>query len=152
MSSSTLADRHVQFDQAQTTAALSSGFILRAALLLGCLAAVTLAAWVGNPAAHLQSDLELAQLLRGMAIIKAGIVIAAAGLLLWRFRRPVPVLLAWVYLLGGWLIAGASMMIWQLTLIPLAALAFHVGELAMLVAAWRDWDRPSRVPRDQTAT
>ena len=38
----------------------------------------------------------------------------------------------------AWATAGASMLIWQLEFIPIAAVAFHLGELTLLVAAWRD--------------
>ncbi len=59
-------------------------------------------------------------------------------LLLQRFKRPVPMRFAAVYLVAMWLAAGASMLIWQLTAIPFAAIAWHTGGLAFLVAAWRD--------------
>ena len=111
----------------------------RAALLLGCTATTTLAAWVGGPTPYLNADAELGHLLQGMALIKAGILFAAISLLWWRFKRPVPVGLTAVYLIATWLAAGASMLIWQLTSIPFAAITFHVGGLAFLVAAWRDY-------------
>lgn len=118
----------------------SAAMALRAALFLGCTATATLAAWVGNPAPYLSADLELGHLLRGMALIKAGIVLAAITLLWRRFKRPVPVPVAATYLIATWLAAGASMLIWQLTAIPLAAIAFHAAGLAFLVAAWRNSD------------
>lgn len=119
---------------------------LGSALVLGSIAAGTIALWFGNPAAYLAADPELARLLRGMALIKAGLVVGAMALLLWRLRRPVTARTACVYLLGTWWMAGASMLIWQLTLIPLAAITFHVGELSMLVAAWRDHGEASSRP------
>ena len=118
---------------------VSRAFVLRAALLLGCAATVTLAAWVGNPTPYLSADVDLGRLLQGMALIKAGVVFAAISLLWWRFKRPVSVPLAAIYLIGTWLAAGASMLIWQLTAIPLAAITFHAGGLAFLVAAWLDY-------------
>lgn len=116
----------------------SGAAVLRVALVLGCVASLALAAWVGEPAQYLAQDFELARLLRGMAIIKACLVLAAACLLVWRFGRPTPPRVAGAYLIGIWLVAGASMLIWQLTLIPLAALVFHAGELMLLVVAWLD--------------
>ena len=111
---------------------------LRTTLLLGCAVTAALAAWAGNPLPHLDSDFALGRLLRAMAVIKAGVVLAAICLLWWRFQRPVPIRLATACLVGVWLAAGASMLIWQLTAVPLAALTFHAGGLAFLVAAWRD--------------
>lgn len=116
---------------------------LGSALVFGSVAAGAIALWFGNPAAYLAADPELARLLRGMALIKAGLVVGAIALLLWRLRRPVTVRTTCVYLIGTWWMAGASMLIWQLTLIPLAAITFHVGELSMLVAAWRDHGQSS---------
>ncbi len=110
----------------------------RAILLIGCFASVAAAAWLGEPAAMVRADPELAYLLRGMAAIKAAIVLAAVGVLLWRLGRPLPQRIAAAYAVGAWLIAGSSMLIWQLSLIPLAAVAFHVGEFTLLFAAWRD--------------
>jgi hypothetical protein len=77
-------------------------------------------------------------LLRGMAMIKGFLATAAVGALLWRFGHPLSTRMAVVYLGGAWLAAGAAMLVWQLTLIPLAALVFHLGEITMLVTAWRD--------------
>ena len=116
-------------------------FRLRAALLAGCVAATVLAAWVGEPEPRFIADPELARLLRGMALIKAGIVLVGLALLLWRFGRAVPAGIAAIYMAGTWLAAAASMLIWQLAFIPFAAAAFHLGEFAVLVAAWRDMPR-----------
>jgi hypothetical protein len=112
---------------------------LRAALLLGCLAMLVAAGWYGQPDALLQADPQIAQMLRGMALIKAAMVLAAISLLAWRFGHPIGRRQAAVYLAGVWLAAGGSMLIWQLTLIPAAAIVFHLGEFAFLLMAWRDW-------------
>lgn len=111
---------------------------LRMLLLAGCLASVAVAAWLGEPSAYLRADRELAFLLRGMAAIKACIVMAAVGVLLWRFGRAVAQRTAVAYLVGSCLIAGATTFVWQLSFIPLAALVFHFGEFMLLFVAWRD--------------
>jgi hypothetical protein len=117
---------------------LAQPLLLRALLLAGCLAAVAFAAAIGRPGPALAADFELARLLRGMAIIKGCLAGAAVAVLLWRFGQPLSRRMAGAYLIGAWLAAGAAMLVWQLTLIPLAALAFHAGEITMLVTAWRD--------------
>jgi hypothetical protein len=124
---------------------VSKAVALRASLLVGCAAAITLAAWVGNPAPYLSADVELGHLLQGMALIKAGIVFAAMSLLWRRFKRPVLPGLAAAYLVGVWFAAGTSMLIWQLTAIPLAAVTFHVGGLVWLLAAWGDYKTSPKV-------
>ena len=83
---------------------------------------------------------DLARLLRGMALLKGGIALAAVGVLLWRFGHPTPPRMVTAYIAGAALIVGASVLIWQLVHIPAAAFAFHVGEFALLIAAWRDRD------------
>jgi hypothetical protein len=83
-----------------------------------------------------------------MALIKAGMVCAALGVLVWRFGRPLAPRAALAFLVGSWLIAGATAMIWQLSHIGAAAVAFHAGEIGMLVVAWRE-HRAEWRPRDQ---
>jgi chromate transport protein ChrA len=132
-------------EQSVNAGVFSRAVTLRAALLLGCAASVALAACVARPAPHLESDPELGRLLRGMALIKAGIVLAAISVLWRRFKRPVPAALAAAYLIATWLAAGASMLIWQLTAIPFAAIIFHAGGLAFLIAAWREYQTSTEV-------
>jgi hypothetical protein len=117
---------------------VSHATVLRVLLLGGCLASIALAAWVGRAEAYPASDADLARLLRGMALIKGFLALAAVAVLLWRFGHPLSQRMAAAYLVGAWLATGASMMVWQLTLIPLAALTFHLGEITMLLTAWRD--------------
>ena len=93
---------------------------------------------LGDPAPRLAADPELAFLLRGMGGIKALLLLGALSLLAWRFARPVPARIAAVYIGGAAVMAGATALIWQLTALPLAAVAFHAAEIAVLVAAWRD--------------
>lgn len=111
---------------------------LRTLLLAACFVAISCATWLGNPEPTLQADAELARLLRGMALIKASIALAVIGVLTWRFGRPISRTMAAIYIGSTAVVAGSSTLIWQLTHIPVAAVAFHIGELALLVAAWRD--------------
>jgi hypothetical protein len=115
---------------------------LRALLLLGCAGAVALAAAIatalGGPQGALAADPELAFLLRGMAVIKAGIALAAAAVLWWRFGHAIGRGHAAAYLVGMGLVAGATVLISALTAIAAAALVFHVGAFTLLIAAWGD--------------
>jgi hypothetical protein len=118
--------------------------VLRSALFLGCAGAVALGLWLGSPQAFVAADPDLARLLRGMALIKASIVVATLSVVAWRLGHPVSPRLTAVYLGGAWAVALASTLIWQLTHVPLAALGFHGAELAMLVAAFGDGRGPLR--------
>jgi hypothetical protein len=127
------------------SATAASPELLRLLLILGCVAAVSAAAVIGEPALLVRADPQLALLLRGMAVIKAAIVLSAIGILAWRFGHPVSNRTAATYVAGASALAGASMLIWQLSFIPLAALGFHVAAFAVLVAAWHDGGAMPRV-------
>ncbi len=112
--------------------------LLRTLLIVACAVSIGAAAWYGDPSGYLRTDAALSRLLRGMAAIKGGIAVAAIGAVLWRFGLPLSKGVAIGYLLGCCALAGATMLIWQLTLIPFAALLFHGAALGMLVMGWRD--------------
>jgi hypothetical protein len=61
----------------------------------------------------------------------------------------IPVAMA--YIGGTWVLAATTIMIWQLSLIPLAAAVFHGALIAVLVAAWRDDAGPRRRQRGSAA-
>lgn len=116
----------------------SRPFILRAALLVGSVLAGLVAGALAGPAALVGVEPELVFLLRGMALIKAGIALAAVGLAMWRFGRPVSSRVAVGYVLGVWSLIAATVLIWQLTFILAAAVIFHLGMFGLLVLAWRE--------------
>ena len=116
----------------------ASPAVFRSILLIGCVACTLMAAGLGEPASFVRADPQLALLLRSMSLIKGTIVLAAVAVLWWRFGHPVLAETAVAYISGAAVLAGASTLIWQLSFIPLAALAFHVAAFVILVAAWRD--------------
>ncbi len=126
---------------AKTATAMHAPWVLRALLLAGCAISVALVAGFTQPAAVQAADADLMRLLRGMALIKAGLVAAALGVLWWRAGHPVDARIASGYAAGLWWMAGASVAIWQLSHIVIAAGFFHAGMAALLWAAWRDGGR-----------
>ena len=110
---------------------------LRAALIAGCALSIGIAAYVGEPTSF-ADDLALARLLRGMALIKSVMALVAVAVVLWRFGRPVSTPVAAGYLLGCWVVVGSTMLIWQLSWIPAAAVLFHAAGLSMLLLSWRE--------------
>jgi hypothetical protein len=106
--------------------------------MAGCAISVGLAMYVGDPGSFTQADPALARLLRGMALIKGGIVFAALAAVVWRFGRPVSKPGAAVYLFGSWIMVGSTMLIWQLSWIPAAAILFHAAALSMLLVSLRE--------------
>lgn len=115
-------------------------------LFVGTVTAAAIALGLGDPTALLERDRELGTLLRGMAAIKALLVVVAAAAVAWRLRQPATAPLALGYLTGVWGMAAAAASIWQLTAIAPSAVLFHAAEFALLVLAWRDslWTRARR--------
>ena len=115
-----------------------------AATVLACVLAGLVASAVAQPTPHLVADTELTWLLRGMGLIKASLIAAALGVLAVRLRWPLPGALAWGYGACMALLTASTVLIWQLSWIPLAAAVFHIAGLVLLVLAWRDgsglWD------------
>lgn len=125
----------------------------RLRLVAGCAVAIAAAALIGDPASFSLADPELALLLRGMALIKGLLVVAAFALVLWRVGLPIGAGAATGYLAGVATMAFATALIWQLSFIVPAAALFHAAGLLLLVVAWRDDGRPAfaiRQPRRQS--
>ncbi len=91
-----------------------------------------------EPAAYWQDDPELFRLLRGMAVIKGVLALLAASLVWWRLGRLSGPGFAAAYIGGVWVLALATGLIWQLTLVLPASGLFHAATLMLLVTAWRD--------------
>lgn len=127
---------------ARTTPRLAATRRLRSLMIACCAAAVAFGYAAGDPATLLMADPELAQLLRGMALVKALLVASAAAALWWRFGRPVRPATAAGYLSGLVAMTIATMLVWQLSAMLVASLAFHGGLIAILVVAWRGDDAP----------
>jgi hypothetical protein len=127
-----------QFAWRRESAAAEDAALLRTALLAACALSIGVAAWYGDPSGYLTADPALARLLRGMAAIKGMIALAALGAVLWRFSWPTSTVAAIVYIGGTSVLAGSTMLIWQLTSLVLAAVLFHVAALSMLVVGWRE--------------
>jgi hypothetical protein len=110
----------------------------RAAIVAGCILAMAVAAWVGHPAEYLEADPALAHLLRGMALIKASIVLGVVGAVLWRCGWRLPSAVGAGYVAGSSVMAGSTLLIWQLNHIVVAAVLFHGAALGMLVLGARE--------------
>jgi hypothetical protein len=88
----------------------------------------------------LKADPQLACLPRGMALIKGKgcIVITTVAVMCWRFGHSIDGRKIATYAAGACLMCGATVLVWALSFIPLAALAFHIGAFAILLTAGSD--------------
>lgn len=112
----------------------------------GARVAHALAVVLAVAAAHLASsdaapaaDPDLALLMRGMALTKALMALAALGLVGWRLRVGavrVPVLLGLVA--ASAMLAAGPVLMWHVAHLGTAAGVFHGGLLLLLVVAWAD--------------
>jgi hypothetical protein len=86
----------------------------------------------------LDSDPELAMLLRFMAGVKAAIALAVLGITAWRLGHPATPAVALLYLAAVSLMCAAPGMIWQLAYVGVGAGLFHAGLLLLLGALVAD--------------
>lgn len=84
------------------------------------------------------SDPELARLMQGMAFIKLAFVAAMAGLLVWRFGRPMTPAITLGYLSCIWVVSAATVLIWQSSWLGTASVLFHGAGFAFMVLGLRD--------------
>lgn len=90
------------------------------------------------------ADADLTTLLRFMAVMKAAIVLAAAGLVAWRFGSELSSRLAAGYIAAVALMALSPGFIWSQSSLSLASAFFHSGLLFGLALAARDGFSKSR--------
>ena len=84
------------------------------------------------------ADPELTRLLRGMAVLKAGLTLAVVGLVAWRVDHPAsPRLLAGL-IASAALLAAGPVLIWHVAPIVAGALMFHAGMALLLALCWAD--------------
>ena len=118
----------------------SGRFALSAIMVAGCVVAAVAAHLIAPsvvvPATAVDPD--LARLMQGMAFIKLAFVAVMAGLLVWRFGRPMTPAIALGYLSCIWTISAATVLIWQSSWLGLASVLFHGAGLAFMVLGLRD--------------
>lgn len=124
--------------------------MVRAALLITCIAAAVAGLAVGHPEKLLQTDPEFARMLRGLSLIKTGILVASLGLLSWRFHWRTSRRLVLLYGAAAAAMSFGVALIWQLTSILIAAGLFNAGLVVLLVAMLRDNTGRAGAPRRRT--
>lgn len=117
---------------------VGSSWAPRFYLLAGSAASIAAACHFGSPAGYLEADPALARLLRGMALVKAAAVVAGLAAVYWRLGWPIQRWRSSTYLVTAWILTGSTMLIWQLSWIPAAAVLFHTALIGLLMTAWRD--------------
>ena len=113
-------------------------WVFRVTLLVGCAIAAGGAYWTANPGTLVELDPALNRLLRGMALIKSLALIVAVAAVWWRLGRPTRTMIVSAYLVTLWSMTCATVLIWRVTQIPIAAVTFHLALFIFLIAAWRD--------------
>lgn len=114
----------------------ASPLLLRASLTVAVVLAVALAQLLaqGEAAARAAAaDPELTHLLRGMAVLKAGLALGAVCLVAWRLGYPASARLAAGLIAAAALMAAGPVLIWHVAPVGAAALLFHAGMGLLLV-------------------
>jgi hypothetical protein len=116
----------------------------RLMLLLAVAGAGGASAAIGAAVAPVPADADLVLLIRFMAVVKAMMVLAAAGLVWWRLGSDIGSGLAAGYIAAVTLMAISPGVVWSMTSPTLASALFHSGLLFGLALAARDGFTRSR--------
>ena len=121
---------------------LKSALRLRLAFLGTCALAAAAATLCAGTGGIQSADPDLAKLLKGMAIIKTAILLAAGAGIWWRLGSPIrPGFAADYIIFGAAGIAGAAL-VWNMAGLGLAHFLFDGGLLGFLILALRDDNGP----------
>jgi hypothetical protein len=83
-------------------------------------------------------DAALTRLMRFMAVVKAGLALAACAAVLWRLGTAITLARFAAYAVsGGAMVAGPGL-IWGMAHVGLGALLLHGGLIATVLLLWRD--------------
>lgn len=103
----------------------------RVALALAILAAVALAAWLGEPRPSILADADLTFLLRGMALIKAAIAAAVMALVYWQAGHVTSQRRFIAYVIATAVLAATAVLVWQLAVLQATSVVFHATLLIL---------------------
>ena len=81
---------------------------------------------------------ELTRLLRGMALLKAGMALLAGGAVLWRLKTKVTPRWFALYAMALGAMAAGPGLIWDMAYVRAGAVLLHGGLLASVLLVWRD--------------
>jgi hypothetical protein len=84
------------------------------------------------------ADPDLSALLRGMAMLKAAMTAAGAGILWWRLSRPISTSLAAAYVACVTAASAATGLVWTMSCLWAATILFHGALIAFLIMGLRD--------------
>lgn len=114
----------------------ASPLLARAVLVAAVALAIALAQFLGQGEAAARAalaDPELTRLLRGMAVLKAGLALGAVCLVAWRLAYPASLRLAAGLIAAAASMAAGPVLIWHVAPVAAAALLFHAGMGLLLV-------------------
>jgi len=110
----------------------------RVALATAVLAAVVLAAWLGEPRPSILADSDLIFLLRGMALIKAAIAAAVFALVYWQAGNFASEGRFIAYVIATAVLAATAILVWQLAVLHATSIIFHATLLTLGLLALGD--------------
>ncbi len=121
---------------------LKSALHLRVAFLGACaLAAATAVLYAGTGGVQ-SADPGLAQLLKGMAIIKTAILLAVGAAIWWRLGSAIQPGVAVGYIIFGAIGVAGATLVWNMAGLAVAPFLFDGGLLGFLILTLRDDNGP----------
>ena len=120
--------------------------LLAAAVVIGTVAGLTATPHATSAAAIASAGPELVRLLRGMALLKLGLVAGAAWFADWRLRFPARLPIAATYVISLGAMAAGPGLIWSMAHVVLGAVLLHASLATLLVLFWRDPGSPAMLP------
>ncbi len=114
---------------------------LRLMFVAVCASAAAAAIYFAGGSAQ-NADPDLAKLLKGMAIIKTGILLAVSAAIWWRLGFPIRLGFAAGYMLFGAIGVAGAALVWNMAGLALAPFLFDGGLLGFLILALRDDNDP----------
>ncbi len=92
----------------------------------------------GGPAAAAHAGDALTRLLRFMAVVKAGIALAACAAMLWRLGAAITLPWFTAYAVSAAAMAAGPGLIWGMVHVGLGAMLLHGGLIGTILLFWQD--------------
>ena len=121
---------------------LQKSLSMRMAFLGACALAAAAATYFAGTGSVQAADPDLARLLKGMAIIKTVILLAAGAAIWWRLGLAIRPSFAAGYIIFGALGVAGAALVWNMAGLEFAPFLFDGGLLGFLILALRDDNGP----------
>jgi hypothetical protein len=132
-------------DTANPNVVTRSQYLLVSAIIVAGICGFLLTPPPLAAAAVMQAGPELTTLMRGMALLKSFLALAALMAVMWRLRGPISAPWLISYVMACAAMAAGPAVIWNMAYVRCGAVLLHGGLAACIVLLWRDWGMALRL-------